>query len=413
MSGWVALRAVLVLGFAAVAGVGGGCTVAGNPFDREVINTRERPLSSDVNLVGSYADQAVKYFLEQHYGRRTSTTDPTSQGAGTGFIGDALRPRAASSPAMTVELAAGLGFIDDAALIASSVGGVSGVDDLSRLRTLVLTATETLVVPAADPTNPRIDIIEVAARQDLADSTSRHILNPSTGVFAPSNVFKTLTHVLDGQTGTVAAGSDSVTPIGYKTGTPAGSPSAPATTTGYVKIAEVLVGAAVSSIDNDVIKDLRAPLWVHGMAEVIVRGRFVLSTDTITVDMVSAPPGVRVGFRSDGSDAFLYVFVDDASAYKWTTHGYVSWETSATGLITGSSYVIGQPLSGSPVAAGLQTTLGTAAISNALPLDVAVGQEFLGSTLTMRNVTAALDDTLYNKAAAEWNITAVMKIFRQ
>jgi hypothetical protein len=166
--------------------------MADKPFDREVINVRERPLSSDVDLIGSYADQAIRETLRQIYSKRTSFSDPTNVPSPSGFIGSAFAPRAAAVPAMTVTVKAGLGFIDNPADVPFTVGGVSGVNDLSPFKPLTLTADEVITVPAADPVNPRIDIIEVQYDRRLQDASSRDILNPITGIFAPGAVNKTL-----------------------------------------------------------------------------------------------------------------------------------------------------------------------------------------------------------------------------
>ena len=76
--------------------------MANEAFDREIINPRERPLSSDINKVASYADLALRETLRLLYGIRrynlrnsadaTHSSSPEQQDR-AGFIGDGFQIR--------------------------------------------------------------------------------------------------------------------------------------------------------------------------------------------------------------------------------------------------------------------------------------------------------------------------------
>lgn len=243
--------------------------MANNPFDEEIINTLERPLSSDINMASSYSAYSLMSSTAHEFAQRasfhTQQANPMVPVGSAAFLSAGFLCQPISPAGLQVTLTAGLGFFNDNTPTLN-VGGISGLNAPSVFKPLTLTAAEAINIPAADPSNTRIDIIEVLVTagggRRLADSTSRDILNTQTGTFVPAAVFKTLTYNLNG-TSTVN-GTVGVAPIIYKTGTPSGSPSAPSVDAGYVKIAEVTVGANVSSVSGTNIRDFRVPLLPGG-----------------------------------------------------------------------------------------------------------------------------------------------------
>jgi hypothetical protein len=99
------------------------------------------------------------------------------------------------------------------AVVPSSAGVTNGCYRVTAV------SASTVTVAAADPTNPRIDLV-VAGVQDNGNSTSYSY-------------------------------------VGLVTGTPAGSPSPPATPSNAIVLAQVRVNAGVSSITSGNITDLR------------------------------------------------------------------------------------------------------------------------------------------------------------
>jgi hypothetical protein len=298
--------------------------LANQPFDVEVINPRERPLSSDIDLIGTYASQMLREFLIHAYAHRFSITDPTSV-ASSGFLGSGFRVTAANPAAMTAVVSSGLGFFYDATDLPSAIGGVAGLNDLSAYKPITLTSDQSIPVPAADPGNPRIDIVEVKQSRRIIDPTSRDVLNVGTGAFDPNTVSKTLTFNLNG-TATV----NGTGPINYKVGTPAVVPVAPTPDAGYTKIAEIDVPALAVTLPQSRFRDFRRLIFPGGVGEVLAK--FTITTAPLTTfSNLVAPPGVLVGITNGGGvNANLYVFCGDAFAYARTEvlHGDALTDTS-------------------------------------------------------------------------------------
>ena len=62
--------------------------MANKTFDREIINVRERPLSSDINTAESYLDYTLRSFLDQLFLGRVSRD---SDAAGSPMSGSCRR----------------------------------------------------------------------------------------------------------------------------------------------------------------------------------------------------------------------------------------------------------------------------------------------------------------------------------
>lgn len=266
-----------------------------NAWDQTIISVRERPLSSDINGGWSQENRTLRELLRNLLAKRASDASDALAPA-TGFIADGFRVSAQGTPAMAVNVQAGYGFKDNIADVAVDIGGALNLNDLSAYKPMFLGQTQSLVVPSADPSNPRIDIIEVKYDRRATDNSSRDVLNTGTGAFDPTLVDKTLAWIQDGRTSLSGSAS-----INYKPGTPAGSPTAPAVTSGYTKIAEILVGAGVTTITQNKVNDTRPLLFANGGAG-RVSGSMTLamtgSPPAITINYLNAPPGVTVVFTS-------------------------------------------------------------------------------------------------------------------
>jgi len=264
--------------------------MANNAWDQMILNVRERPLSTDQNQQWSQSARTMRDLLKYLYAGRTAAANRNLLAA-SGFLGDSFQVRAESPASMNVTVRAGYGFQDNTGDVPVAIGSITGLDDRSSYKPLVLSATQTIAVPAADPTNPRIDIVEVAYDRYLTDSLSRDILNTGTGQFVATLVDKTLAWLQDGRTSVNGAAK-----INYKTGTPAGSPAAPSTTAGYIKIAEVRVDALATSIAANKIKDLRKMLFPGGIGRISGTVTMPATGGSVlpTLSDVQAPPGVDV-----------------------------------------------------------------------------------------------------------------------
>ncbi len=291
-----------------------------NAFDRVVINPRERPLSSDINMAQARAEQSLKSFIRSLALKHASGAGIAGASAFTppamGFIGDALFPTAPGTN-RTVTLTPGLGMVLGSSPV-SNFGGVSGVDDLDAYFPVVMPAAVTVAVDAA-PTSgqERFDIIEVKQDRRLENPLSRDVLNTSTGLFEAGSVSKTFAYALD-QTrqGRVVSPSDSATGVGYKVGVAAatGSATIPATSVGYTRIAVVHSAGGSTNVAQSDLRDDRALLFPNGNSSF---GLIITQVDgTPDVIAVQANPCANAGLRfaaralsgTPQSDIRVYVF---------------------------------------------------------------------------------------------------------
>jgi hypothetical protein len=97
-----------------------------------------------------------------------------------------------------------------------------------KTRLLYLAANTNATHTAADGTNPRIDIVCARADRATTVTQNRNFKDAGTGVISSQSM---------------AVQKDWASSLLVVAGTPAGSPSVPATPAGYVKLAEVLVTA--------------------------------------------------------------------------------------------------------------------------------------------------------------------------
>jgi hypothetical protein len=344
--------------------------MANQPFDREIINLRERPLSSDVNRTSTELDQSIRVVLQAaHLFRTTANVQdlvamPMLAALTAGFHGNGFNVRASSPAALNVVIEPGLGWYNDNASV-STIDGIVGLDDPNTHKPLVMPAALTYALAGAsapDPINPRIDIIEVKVARATGDPTSRDVLNPGTGVFAPNVVNKTLSYVNSPITTNGSGG------INYKTGVAAAIPVAPAVDPGYVKIAEVLVDAAAVSVAQNKIRDFRRLIFPGGVGHVFgtSAGAALLSC--------RGTAGVSVTMTRAALVDSYFIFAGDGSATVHTVFeqfGGAGFNDTRISAITGGS-----------VTAPIQAALAAATPS----LAVAIGQPFIQIDLTQDTI---------------------------
>lgn len=185
-------------------------------------NTLEQILSSDLNRIGALAGKAVMdRVVEMTGGMSATPRNVTLRGL-----------LAVPGVGLTVDVEAG------------SMVRFNGAPtvDASSYEFGVLVATETLAIAAADPTNPRIDVISGLPTQDLQDSTVRNILTLPGRTITPTPVDKTSIGVLD---------------LLVTTGTPGAAPAFPAVPAGRVALWYVYVPASAAAIDDSHLMDAR------------------------------------------------------------------------------------------------------------------------------------------------------------
>jgi len=245
--------------------------MAGNAWDRAIINTRERPVSSDINTAQSQLDRTVREALSRLFSSRVSGSSDLAGNPPSGFLGDSFKVRPPVASGLSLRVAAGLGFQYLPGDVPAAVGGVPGLDDLSAYKPLPLLAEATISGIPAGPNvgQDRYDIVEVRMNRVVGNPLSRDTLNTLTGVFTSGLVNKTLAFPLDGNVGVVTSPANSTAAISYKVGTAAGVGSAvvPATTPGYQRIAIIFSknGNMLTGITRANIIDTRPLLAPDGM----------------------------------------------------------------------------------------------------------------------------------------------------
>lgn len=284
--------------------------MANNPYDRTNAGVREKPLSGDINGESSQVDRTLRDTLMAILAPRTNSTSPASSPR-SGFVSDGFQVVSNGSPTMGIQVLNGLGFSVDATQTAGGIGGpdLENVNDFSTFIPMVLESQTAFAVPAA-PSGPnvRVDIIEVRSNRQLTDATLRLQLDPTTKTFAPKTFDKTLSYLIDTSVGTNSGGGNSTAALSYKVGTPgaadgSGIGTVPATTPGYIKIAEIQVASAATSITASNIVDRRKLLAPGGVVPFAAmwRLRWNSGTPVVTVLNIAAPPSVQVGCFPNGS----------------------------------------------------------------------------------------------------------------
>lgn len=279
--------------------------MANKPFDREIINVRERPFSSDINLSETYSDLALRDVIKSIFSQRASFFDSTSElSAQACFWGSSLKVTPAEGFAMSVIVSKGIGFVRGDSDPEIDIGSVLGLNDFSTLKPIPLSSNMLIGIDSVEPGFKQTSIIEVKADHFNTDLTSREVFD---GVgFSPSIVRKTFSWSLDGRLGVVASPlSDSTAAISLKKGFKtllAGAEVIPQTTPGYTKIAEILVRDTDTSLTSFNIRDTRKTAAPYG--QVVVSGRARLKNATIVSSLpsslyaeileVNAPPGIEV-----------------------------------------------------------------------------------------------------------------------
>lgn len=274
--------------------------MANQAWDRQIINTRERPVSADINAAQSQADRSLRDLLASFFTTRASTSSELAGTPPTGFVGDGLKVRPPAVPSLAVQVAPGLGFMYAPADVPAAVSGVVGVDDLSVFKPLPLVASTAINgIPAGPGVGfDRYDIVEVRINRAAANPLSRDTLDTGSGLFVSGLLNKTLGFTLDGSVGVVTSPASSTAAISYKVGVVAATGAAvePSLTAGYTKLATIFSnnGNMTAGVTRANILDKRRMLGPYGMAPFY--GSFSIPTGAAsppTALSFTGPPGVE------------------------------------------------------------------------------------------------------------------------
>lgn len=175
---------------------------------RIIWNTRERITSTDFNDATNLLNRGMLEMLASSSGRQTGVV----HGLQASITGVGL----------AVSVSAGLAVFDN---------GTPTTADDSVFEWLELGSSTSVNVPAADPANPRWDVIEIAASDVVELSALRDVFNPALGTFTPQTLEKR---------------RRSAPTISVRSGTPAATPVFPAGIAGVIPLAYILVPATVA-----------------------------------------------------------------------------------------------------------------------------------------------------------------------
>ena len=384
------------------------------PFDRDVIRPLEGPKSVDFNrITGEGANAGLMHLLRSVGGPESSLSNTDTDADFFGFYGAGFLVLPTSPASTSVRILAGMGAKRDALDQPSGIGGVDGLDEINDVKPVVLrTDIPTVAVPTP-PASPdqRIDIIEVAIRRDLYDTTATNFLQLPSATRSALSVTKTLSYAVDPSQVPITYVTDpaaSTSPISYKIGQPGNPPTAPAVTPGYVKIAQILVDNVVNNPAGTVrqvhIADHRRMLFLGGSATFSLTASFPLAGGAPTVLNAAVPPGIRLAISrlaaaspqfevyvlNNLRDAVLTAHSPKQGAFPTTTFQAVRGEQSSLVAIDATS----------------QTAIGTAA-RTAPTQEVPIGQPArqLFGVVTNWNGTTFVDSA---DATLFFNITGVL-----
>lgn len=258
--------------------------MSNKPFDRTISNTREKLISGDFNLMQTYSDLAVREQLLRTHSPRTSiSSDVLDRSYDARFASDGFKVRPTSPTGMSVRVTAGMGFVGSPTDTQTNIDSVTGLNDTSALKPVVLTEEQEFVVPSNPGLLTRIDIIEVAYNKEAVDSEPRDVLNQSSGSFQITAVNKTFSWALDGLTGSVIFPLPSNQPLSYKKGSSGGG--VPPTTSGYTKIAEIYVDPGTTTIEEANVADFRKLLCPSGYMTVSAK----ISLPNVNASSIAQP----------------------------------------------------------------------------------------------------------------------------
>jgi hypothetical protein len=264
------------------------------PTTERIVGPLSAPSQADLMLLQTQLTASRLQLLDYSTrGLNNSPNFPTGQQGG-GFIGDSLMVTPTASPSGQIIVQSGVGLQTNPSPqqnVTAQVNGnnipIPGLDDFYGFSPISLNSPLTFTVPTADPSNPRIDLVEVKVNRYATDSTTLlYLTDPVNGVWTPGPGQQSLTWDV-GAPGPISTTPGS--PIVYKTGTPAGSPTIPTVDSGYVPLALVSVPASATTFNWSSIIDLRRMLLPNNALR--VRVEFLLSWTgygTSTVPSVSA-----------------------------------------------------------------------------------------------------------------------------
>jgi len=343
-------------------------------FERRIVNPREKPLEVDFNRGIALCDQSLRDVLLA-LSAYSSGVNSVNR---TGFIGSGFRVVPNNPLGMSVVVMNGFGLAVDPTDVISNLDGIQGLDDRAVLKPLVASANVAFSIsPAPAAGNSRIDIIETKVLRRRGGSTNQLGFDEAIGDFRPGFYAKTLSYDVSDNSSSVLAPNPSTAGLSLKIGTaaPTGTEVAPTPTTGYTKVAEILVAAGQTTIDADSIRDTRPLFWLQGGGW-WSGSASLAAAPSVTIGDVISPPGVTVSLYAFNTNTVSVVVLGGDNLMCVGQAGIAD-------ISGGTSTYVAQ-CSGSLVSAGVleknYMLLGTAGVK------IATGQKVWSGTIHFNHI---------------------------
>lgn len=369
--------------------------MANQSFDTTIIRERQQPRSRDIDALQSQLNRAIRDLAAAQYAFAPSLSAPQ-----TGFFGYGFKAQPISG-IVGVELLPGMGFQFDDTDDPTAIDSVTGLNDLSSYKPLVLSTARQFTTIEASAGNCRRDRLMVKYNRNLMDYSSRYELNGSN-VFAPVNVYNTLTFDLaDPAVASVAYLTASAVLLSgysfvYRKGNEVAyvdedsflSAPIPAEDAGYMTVAVINVGNGITEFTTGRIVDSRKIILPDGMTTVSASVQFTETLATFLNLRKAVPASWNlVAYKNDGStgqDINFCIFHNDSDATQYVNVAanlfpVVAYPSTSPRDVS-DLYSVSGPLS---VTKSVQEIInGTTAGYTVLGgFNVAVGAKYLGVTV--------------------------------
>lgn len=274
--------------------------MANQVFDTNILRPLERPSASDLNQLQAQTYRTIRTLDRLRFGYDLST-------AYSGFLNFSFFVQNLVGSGLTLNISRGVGYLEFSDST-SNIDGIPGLNDLTSYKPIFMSSDKTFSVPAdVSAGKCRRDLVEVRWLRDLTDLTDLEIYDPSTKDFSTTNLPKTMTTDLAGETvDFFNAGSTppSTAYLIYKKGVEIAyvnddswlSAPLPSVDSGCLALAAINVKNGDTSIPNSRIADLRKLLGDAG--QFAISGTATIGVSGITRGAVlsdvslNTPPGM-------------------------------------------------------------------------------------------------------------------------
>jgi len=346
-----------------------------SPFSKVVFNSFEQLLSSDVNRLQNMSSREVQNLFKELLAGGGGPPVPIS--------GYTSPPTLTFLSAFTMTLGAGSAFFQE-------TSGVSSDDSTYQV---LRWPSQTVSFSAADPTNPRIDLIVATPAQVESSPIFRNILvNPITRLVAATSVFKN---------------QDPVSAISIVAGAPSAIPVPPAVPAGKLALFEVFVPSAAPSAATfaGTYRVFRLAPTPISVTHAVLRGCALVWNDNAGdvrpvmrshADNVAIIDGEVIQFASDDGSLTFNTLPELVGDGNTANNPFVTANTAATNARPYYLYLCGGR--NMPQQSG-QAAIGSARVPVVIVASLVAPDQFGFPTTSITTPRGALSTTQLRKSA--------------